>query len=177
MTQRTALLIDGANMFASTKALGFHMDWTKLLEYLGQEHDIVRANYYTAIRDTRNTDEQDSIIPLVDFLSFNGWKVITKPVMEYFNREGSTLKGNIDVQLTVDCLTMAGRIDHFIIGSGDGDFVYLVDALHRQGLEVSVISTVKTQPPMISTALRREADTFYELALLQRYVARESKTT
>lgn len=175
MAQRTALLIDGANLFAATKMLGFHMDWTKLYNYFLQTNDIVRRNYYTAIRETRNTDTQDPIIPLIDHLAFNGWKVVTKPVMEYHNREGSTLKGNMDVHMVVDALTMADRIDHYILGSGDGDFVYLVDALHRLGLEVSVLSTKETNPPMVATALRREADTFYELAELRNLIRREER--
>ncbi len=169
---RTALLVDGANMFAATKSLMWHIDWKKFKEYFEREHYVSRANYYTAIKDTRNTDIQDNIIPLVDYLRFNGWKVVTKPVMEYFSSEGSTLKGNVDVQIAVDALVMADRIDHFVIGSGDGDFTYLVDALHRKGLEVSVVSTGTSQPPMCSTALRAEADTFYELMAIRPQIER-----
>jgi uncharacterized LabA/DUF88 family protein len=177
MTDRTALLIDGANLFASTKSLGYHMDWKKLKEFfIDHGCPIVRANYYTAIRDTRNTEEQDSIIPLIDYLAFNGWKVVTKPVMEYMSRDGiSTLKGNVDVQIAVDAIVLSDRIDHLILGSGDGDFVYLVDALHRKGLEVTIVSTIVTQPPMCSTALRREADHFYDLSDLKKYCERSEK--
>jgi uncharacterized LabA/DUF88 family protein len=170
---RTALLIDGANMFAAAKMLRFHIDYKLLLERLCKDYYIVRANYYTAIRP--NDGQDDPLIKLIDWLSFNGYKVVTKPAMEYFNKEGLTVKGNMDIEIAVDALLMSERIEHFILGTGDGDFKYLVDALHRKGLEVSAISTIKTDPPMIATVLRREVDTFLELADMIPYIERKER--
>ena len=175
MDQRTALLIDGANMFAASRMLRFHIDYKLLLEYLAKacRFNIVRANYYTAVRVLKE-GENDPLIKLIDWLSFNNFKVVTKSAMEYNNADGSsTLKGNMDVRMALDAILMSERIDHFILGTGDGDFTCLVDELHRKGLEVSAISTILTQPPMIASALRREVDNFFELVDLKPFIERE----
>ena len=175
MDSRTALLIDGANMFAASRMLRFHIDYRLLLDVLAKDYDIVRANYYTAIRPNDGTQD-DPLIKLVDWLSYNGYTVITKPAKEYNNgRDGIVTKGNMDVEMALDAMLMSDRIDHFIIGSGDGDFKYLVDVLHRKGLQVSAISTVVTNPPMISSSLRREVDEFIELDTIRNEIERSEK--
>ena len=164
MDERTALLIDGANMFATTKALGFSIDYRKLLDYLERDYRIVRANYYTAVR-VMPEGEQDTLVPLLDWLAYNGYKVVTKDMMEYANPNGGRpiRKGNMDMEMAVDALCMSENINHFIIGSGDGDFTYLVDCLHRRGLAATALSTIRTDPPMIAATLRREVDEFIDI--------------
>lgn len=178
MNKRTALLIDGSNLFAASKQLNFHIDYKRLLDKFNLEFDVVRAHYYTAIRDLDRMNEDDpswtvavQIVKLTDWLTFNGYTVVTKIAKEY--NEGGIIKGNMDVEITVDALLMSDRIDHFILGTGDGDFRYLVDALHRKGLEVSAISTIRTNPPMIASSLRREVDVFYDLFDMRKHVERE----
>lgn len=171
MDERVALLIDGANLFATAKELNFAIDYAKLLKVLRSNYNIVRANYYTAVRDT---EEQNSLVPLIDWLSYTGgYKVVTKFAKEYRNSGGETrVKGNMDVQIAVDAMAMSGRIDHYILGTGDGDFVCLVNELHRHGLSVSAISTIQTRPPMIASALRREVDEFIEIAEMIKEIRR-----
>lgn len=170
MAERTALLVDGANMFMAAKALRMSIDYGKLLRILRQDFNIVRANYYTAKVEGPN----DQLKPLTDWLGFNGYRIVSKPTREYARDDGSVrVKGNMDVHITCDVLTMTGRIDHFILASGDGDFEYLVDTLHRQGLSVSVLSTNETDPPFVAWSLRQAADEFIELSKLRDLIERE----
>src|SRR5690606_6751401 len=107
---------------------------------------------------------------------YNGYKVITKPAKEFTDASGRRkIKGNMDIELTVDALELAveGAVDHFIIFSGDGDFRTLVDALQRRGRKVSVVSTLASQPPMISAELRRQADHFIDLVSLRAEIGRD----
>src|ERR1700734_44402 len=172
MDQRVALLIDGSNISATANALGFRIDFQLLLEELNKEFNVVRANYYTAIR-ANDGSMDDPLIKLIDWLSFNGFKVVTKATREYNNKEGHVIKGNMDVEMAIDAMLMADRIDHFILGTGDGDFRYLVDVLHRKGLEVTAISTIATSPPMIASTLRREETNFIDLNDVRGNIERE----
>lgn len=170
MAERTALLVDGANMFMAARSLGMSVDYGKLLTVLRKTFNIVRANYYTAKVEGPN----DQLKPLTDWLGFNGYRIVSKPTREYARDDGSTrVKGNMDIHITCDALTMADRIDHFILASGDGDFEYLVDTLHRKGLSVSVLSTNSTDPPFVAWALRQAADEFIEIADLRKQIERE----
>jgi uncharacterized LabA/DUF88 family protein len=168
MDERTALLIDGANMYATGKALGFQIDYQKLLEHLQRTHNVVRANYYTAVLE-QMPGEVDPLIPVIDWLSFNGFKVVTKPSR---GSAASVIKGNMDAEIIVDAMMMAPCIDHFIIGSGDGDFKALVHALQSMGKFVTAVSTTHTHPPMIASILRREVDRFIDIDELRPRIER-----
>ena len=173
MEQRSALLVDGANMYAAAKAAGFNIDYKLLLQLLGRQFNIVRANYYTAVKD--NPDNlDDPLIKHIDWLSFNGYKVITRMAMEYTNSKGEyVIKGNMDVRMTIDALCMSDRIDNFILGTGDGDFTDLVDTLHNKGLSVVAISTIQSKPPMIAGSLRRAVDQFIDLTEIREAIERK----
>ena len=171
MQPKTILLVDGANTFTASKMLGFHIDYKKLYEVLLAENDIVRANYYTAVKP--NTGENDPIIRLVDWLAYNEWKVVKKLVRVYNNDEGEIMKGNMDVEISIDAIMMMHQYDHLILASGDGDFCYLVDTLQRAGKEITVLSTMATNPPMVASLLRREADHFLELREFIPLIARQ----
>ena len=169
--EKTALFIDGANLYATSKALGFDIDYKRLLQEFKASCYVLRAFYYTALIEDQ---EYSSIRPLIDWLDYNGYKVVTKPTKEFFDSTGRRkIKANMDIELAVDAMEIADHVDHLILFSGDGDFRRLVEAVQRKGKKVSVISTLQTQPPMISDDLRRQADHFIDLASLQKTIGRD----
>jgi uncharacterized LabA/DUF88 family protein len=167
---RLALFIDGSNLYAAAKALGFDIDYKLLRAEFLRRGKLVRAFYYTALLEN---DEYSPIRPLVDWLNYNGFTMRTKPAKEYTDSLGRRkVKGNMDVELCVDALELAPHVDHAVLFSGDGDFKPLVEALQRKGVRVSVCSTIRSQPPMISDDLRRQADNFIDLEDLREVIGR-----
>ncbi|MDW9682233.1 NYN domain-containing protein [Sinorhizobium meliloti] len=170
--EKIALLIDGVNLFAASKALGFNVDFRKLLEAFRKRAYLLRANYYAALVEDQETS---SIRPLISWLDYNGYRVVTKPVREFTDSLGRRkVEGNMDVELAIDAIELAETADHLVIFSGDGNFTSLVAALQRKGRKVSVVSSMSTRPPMISDALRREADHFIDLVKLRAEISRET---
>ncbi|WP_284178753.1 NYN domain-containing protein [Rhabdaerophilum sp. SD176] len=170
-TERIALFIDGANLYATSKTLGFDIDYRRLLKEYNTRGYLVRAFYYTALIEDQ---EYSSIRPLIDWLDYNGYSVVTKPVKEFTDAMGRRkVKGNMDIELAIDAMELAPFIDHMVLFSGDGDFRSLVEAMQRKGVRVTVISTVATQPPMVADDLRRQADIFLDLADLQGKIGRD----
>ena len=169
--EKIALFIDGANLYATSRALGFDIDYRKLLTYFQKRGYLLRANYYTAIIEDQ---EYSSIRPLIDWLDYNGYKVVTKPAKEFTDSLGRRkITGNMDIALAVDAMEQSQVVDHLVIFSGDGDFTTLVEALQRKGKKISVVSTMSTQPPMIADDLRRQADHFIDLVTLKAEVGRD----
>lgn len=161
-TDRLALFIDGANLHSATKALNADLDFKRMLEGFREKAVLVRAYYYTAVVEG---EEFSAVRPLVDWLGYNGFSVVTKPAKRFTDAAGhSRIKGNMDMEIAVDMLELAPRIDHAILFSGDGDFRRLVQAVQARGVRVTVVSTMKSQPPQIADELRRQADTFVDLA-------------
>lgn len=157
-----ALFIDGANLYSAARALNCDLDFKKLSQRFTGEGRLIRAYYYTAVIEG---EEFSPIRPLVDWLDYNGFTVVTKPVKRYVDAQGhSRTKGNMDMEIAVDMLELAPRLDHAVLFSGDGDFRRLVQAMQSKGVRVTVVSTVKSQPPQISDDLRRQADAFIDLA-------------
>ena len=168
--ERTALFIDGSNLYATARALGFDIDYKRLLEMFTEEVRLIRAFYYTAMHEDQ---EYSSIRPLIDWLDYNGYTMVTKPTKEFTDSAGHRrIKGNMDIELAIDVMEMAETLNHIILFSGDGDFRRLVEAVQRKGLRVTVVSTIRSQPPMIADELRRQADNFIELQDLQERIAR-----
>ncbi|KQV43476.1 MULTISPECIES: NYN domain-containing protein [unclassified Rhizobium] len=169
--EKIALFIDGANLYAASKSLGFDIDYRKLLKAFQKRGYLLRAYYYTALIEDQ---EYSSIRPLIDWLDYNGYKVVTKPAKEFTDSLGRRkIKGNMDIELAIDAMEQAETVDHLVIFSGDGDFTTLVEALQRKGRKVSVVSTMSTQPPMIADDLRRQADHFMELMSLKAEIGRD----
>ena len=169
-TERIALFIDGANLYAAAKALGFDIDYKKLLGLFRSQGQLIRALYYTAIIEDQ---EYSSIRPLIDWLDYNGYTMVTKPTKEFTDASGRRkVKGNMDIELAVDAMELADALDHIVLFSGDGDFRCLVDSLQQRGKRISVVSTMQTQPPMIADELRRQADQFLDLADLEDKICR-----
>src|SRR5690554_336594 len=163
--EKVVLFIDGANLYATSRALSVDIDYKRLLGEFQSKGYLLRAYYYTALVEDQ---EYSSIRPLIDWLDYNGYKVVTKPAREFTDAAGRRkIKGNMDIELAVDALELADVVDHYVIFSGDGDFRTLVQALQRRGRKVSVVSTMASQPPMISDDLRRQADHFLDLMSLK----------
>ncbi|MBE9555981.1 MAG: NYN domain-containing protein [Proteobacteria bacterium] len=168
--ERTALFIDGSNLYAAARALGFDIDYKRLLSLFNKQGRMIRAFYYTALVDEQ---EYSPIRPLVDWLDYNGYTMVTKPTKEFTDSAGRRkIKGNMDLELATDVLEMAERLDHVVIFSGDGDFRCVVEAAQRKGVRVTVVSTVKSAPPMAADELRRQADHFIELQDIADQIAR-----
>ncbi|MDP6350947.1 MAG: NYN domain-containing protein [Alphaproteobacteria bacterium] len=169
-SERIAMFIDGSNLYNAARSLGFDIDYKRLLELFASKGRLIRAFYYTALLDDQ---EYSPIRPLVDWLDYNGYTMVTKPTKEFTDSYGRRkIKGNMDIELAIDVMEMAEKLDHIILFSGDGDFRRLVEAAQRKGVRVSVVSTVRSQPPMVADELRRQADTFIELQDLEDSIAR-----
>jgi len=171
---RIALFIDGANLYAAAKGLNFDIDYKKLLDEFRKRGVLIRAYYYTAIIEDQ---EYSPLRPLVDWLDYNGFTMVTKAAKRYTEyATGLTrTKGNMDIEIAVDMMEICGHVDHIVLFSGDGDFRRLVEAVQRKGVRVTVVSTVKSQPPMASDDLRRQADTFVDLVDLSTLVGRPAR--
>jgi uncharacterized LabA/DUF88 family protein len=168
--ERVALFIDGANLYSAAKALAFDIDYRKLLDEFRKRGRLIRAYYYTAL-----VEDQDfsPIRPLVDWLDYNGYTLVTKAAKEYTDANGRRrFKGDMDVELTVDLLQATSFVDHAFLFSGDGDFLAAIEAVQRKGMRVSVVSTIKSNPPMASDDIRRAADNFIDLTDLTSLVGR-----
>lgn len=168
--ERVGLFIDGANLYAAARALGFDIDYKRLLEMFAQKGHLIRAFYYTALIEDQ---EYSPIRPLVDWLDYNGYTMVTKPTKEFTDAFGRRkIKGNMDIELAIDVMEMAAYLDHIVLFSGDGDFRRLVEAVQHKGKRVTVVSTIRSTPPMVADELRRQADTFVELQDLMPIIAR-----
>jgi uncharacterized LabA/DUF88 family protein len=168
--ERLALFIDGANLYGAARALGFDIDYKLLRAEFMRRGRLVRAFYYTALLDS---DDYSPVRPLVDWLNYNGFAMVTKPAKEFTDASGRRkLKANMDIELAVDAMEMADHVDHIVIFSGDGDFKRLVESLQRRGVRVSIVSTIRSTPPMIADDLRRQCDNFIELDELRDVIGR-----
>lgn len=170
--ESTALFIDGPNLYATAKTLGFDVDYKRLLCEFQSRNHLMRAFYYTAVIEDQ---EYSSIRPLIDWLDYNGYSVVTKAAREFVDQTGRRkVKGNMNIELAVDAMDLAAHIDHMVLFSGDGDFSALVEAMQRRGIWVTVVSTISTHPPMIADQLRRQADVFLDIIELQPKIGRDT---
>ena len=170
-SNKIALFIDGANLFATVKTLGFEIDYKRLLKEFQSRGTLVRAFYYTAVIEDQ---EFVAIRPLIDWLDYNGYTVVTKAAKEFIDAGGRRkVKGNMDIELAVDAMEMSEHVDEMVLFSGDGDFRSLVEAVQRRGVRVTVVSTIYTHPVMIADELRRQTDVFLDLRELQPRIARD----
>lgn len=165
-SSRISLFIDGANLHSTARALGFDIDYRRLLREFDRAGEVLRAFYYTSVID-------NSVRPLLDWLNYNGYTVVTKPAKESFDADGRRrIKGKMEIELAVDAMEMAVQIDEMVLFSGDGEYRRLVEAMQRRGVKVTVVSSIATQPPMIADELRRQADVFTDLVTLKPLIGR-----
>jgi uncharacterized LabA/DUF88 family protein len=170
-SNKIAIFIDGRNLYATAKALGFDIDYKRLLKEFQSRGTVLRAFYYTAIIEDQ---EYSSIRPLIDWLDYNGYTVVTKATREFVDASGRRkMKGNMDIELAVDVMELAAHVGQIVLFSGDGDFRSLVEAVQRRGVRVTVVSSIASQPPMIADELRRQADVFTDLMELKPKLGRE----
>ena len=168
--EKLAIFIDGSNLYGAAKALGFDIDYRKLLKWGASRGRLLRAFYYTALFEDQ---EYSPIRPLIDWLDYNGYTMVTKPTKEFTDAMGRRkVKGNMDIELAIDVMEIAEKVDHIMLFSGDGDFRRLVEAVQRRGVRVTVVSTIRSSPPMVADELRRQADHFLELSDLASEIAR-----
>jgi uncharacterized LabA/DUF88 family protein len=173
--ERLALFIDGANLYSAARTLGFDVDYKRLLDLFAGKGRLIRAFYYTALMEDQ---EYSPIRPLIDWLDYNGYTLVTKPAKEFTDSFGRRkIKGNMDIELAIDVMEMAPHLDHIVLFSGDGDFRRLVEAVQRKGVRVTVVSTIRSQPPMVADELRRECDNFVELQELAPLIARPQQAS
>lgn len=171
--ERLALFIDGSNLYTAARSLGFDIDYKLLRQEFMRRGKLLRSFYYTALLEN---DDYSPIRPLVDWLHYNGFTMVTKPAKEYIDSQGRRkVKGNMDIELAVDAMELSAHVDHIVLFSGDGDFRPLVEAIQRKGVRVSVVSTIRSQPPMIADELRRQADNFIELEELRDVIGRRPR--
>jgi len=160
--ERAALFIDGVNLYSASRGLGFDLDYRNLLKYFKKQTNVVRAYYYSALLET---EEYSPLKPLTDWLAYNGYALVTKTAKAFTDSAGSRRgKDSMDVELAVDMLELVSRVDHVVLFSGNSNFCRLVEAVQRKGVRVSVVSSLRTSPPMAGDDLRRQADNFVELA-------------
>ena len=165
--ERTVAFIDGPNLFASCREAGISIDYKKLLSLFTESAKFIRAYYYTAIPDG---EEYSPIRPLADFLSYNGYSMVTKTMKTMTNHEtGQTrTKGNMDIEIAVDMLQISDKVDHIVLFSGDGDFRYLVEQIQKKAVRVTVVS----YKSVIADELRRQADTYIDLSTIREQISR-----
>ena len=169
--ERIALFIDGSNLYAAAQSVGFNIDYKRLLKFFSEQSNLIRAYYYTALIDNQ---EYSPIRPLVDWLDYNGYTMVTKPTKEFTDSTGKRkIKGNMDIEIAIDMMEMADKLDHMLLFSGDGDFRRLVEAVQGKGSRVTVISTVQSSPPMCADELRRQADQFVDIIMLKEHIGRD----
>lgn len=172
--ERTIAFIDGPNLHATVRALGFEIDYRKLLEHLRKQGQFLRVLYYTAIVEDQ---EFSTFRPLADWLDYNGYTMVTKPARGFTDSTGRRrFRTSMDVELAVDAMRLSKNADHVILFSGEQSFASLVSALQQMGKRVTVISTIETQPAMVADELRRAADQFIDIDSLQSQIARLGRT-
>lgn len=169
--ERIAVFIDGPSLAATARALNFDVDFKLLLLLFRQRAQLLRAYYFTVLTE----EAERSLRPLIDWLDYNGFTVVTKPVKEGGDGAGrQRIRSRMDVELAVQAMQLGDTVQHVVLFSGDGAFRYLAQALQGAGKRVSVVSTLNGQAPMVADELRRQADQFIDLACLRGLVSREA---
>ena len=173
---RTVLFIDGSNFYAAARTLGMDIDYARMRAHFAQNANMIRAYYYTALPEDQ---EYSPLRPLIDWLDYNGYSVVSKLTREFTDPDTGKrrIKGNMDMEIALDMLRLAPKIDHAILFSGDGDFCRLLEDVQGMGVRVTVVSTTKTSPPMVADSLRRMADEFIEMEDLRGSITRPPRTT
>lgn len=167
---RLAIFIDGTNLYSAAKALDLELDYKLLRQEFIRRGALVRLSYHIALLEN---DEPSVLRPLVDWLSYNGYSVVSKTAREYVDTSGyRKVKANVTTDIAVAAMEIAPHVSHIVLMSGDGDLVALVEALKRKGVRVSIVSTVYSKPSTISDELRRVADYFIDLEQLKPIISK-----
>ncbi|MEM7731108.1 MAG: NYN domain-containing protein [Pseudomonadota bacterium] len=171
--EKLAIFIDGANFYSTAKSLDFDIDYKSLLSYFSAKGRMIKAFYFTALREN---DDFSPLRPLLDWLDYNGFHIVTKPAKTFTDRDGRTrIKGDMDIEITVKMMELAPHVDHILLFSGDGDFKAAVEAVQKLGVRVTVVSSMAVKPSLLADELRRQADNFIEIDDLEREVGRPKR--
>ncbi|MBQ4826589.1 NYN domain-containing protein [Leisingera sp. HS039] len=171
--ENLALFVDGPNFYSTARALGFDLDYKRLRDHFQTKGRLLRASYFTPLAEG---EDHVAVRPLVDWMQYNGWHVVTKRAKTYEGDDGRTrTKGSIDVEMAVEVMKLSPAIAHAVLFTGNRDFAPLVAFLQERGTRVTVVSSMRTQPIMISDDLRRQADAFVELDDLRTAIARKPR--
>lgn len=168
--ERTAVLIDGANTYEAVTRLGFSIDYLKVSMILERYADLYnKIQFFTAVNpDPTDRSRYNAVVDWMERHD-HGYRVIKKPFKSLRNDEGKTyIKGNMDVEITVNALDRCNKADHIVLFTGDGDFKYLIETLQAKEKRVTVISTHSS----LATELSRQADHVIDLRDLQPYIER-----
>jgi uncharacterized LabA/DUF88 family protein len=173
-SENLVVLIDGADLNATAKKLGFKIDYKKMHAWLSSmpgAQRLLRAFYYTTVTDDPG---KQTIRPLLDFLEYNGFTVITRPAKEHVDHTGQRkIKGSMDMDMAATAFEIAEVADNMMLFSSDGGFVPMVEVVQRRGVRVVVVSTIETSPAVVSDALRRQADEFIDLRKLEQHIKQD----
>ena len=132
MSKNVAVFVDVANIFYAAKAAGIDIDYVTLLKSATANRDFVRAYAYTGL-DPENENQRQ----FHAFLARSGYKVVSKDIRKYGD---GRVKANLDIELVVDMMRLAEKLDIAIVVSGDGDFAPAIAAVQQKGVRVEVIS-------------------------------------
>ena len=130
MRGKIAIFIDGNNLFHAARSVGVEIDYAKFLNFLRGDSPLLRAFFYTGV-DEKAERQQGFLL----WMRRNGYRVVEKELKTYAD---GTKKANLDVEIAVDMLSLAGRYDTAILVSGDEDFVYALNAVAYKGCRVEV---------------------------------------
>ena len=151
LSDRVAIFIDGANLFYGALQLNLEVDYAKLLRCLTNQRQLLRAYFYTGV-DSHNDKQHGFIL----WMRRNGYRVFTK---ELIHTEDGSKKVNLDVEMTVDMLTLAQHCNTLVVLSGSGDLAYALNRVAYQGLRIEVVSLRS----MTSESLINVADRYIDL--------------
>lgn len=142
---RVAVFIDGNNLFHAARFHNIDIDYNKLLRVLLGDGRLLRAFFYTGV-DAGAERQQGFLL----WMRRNGFRVIQKELKTFYD---GTRKANLDVEIAVDMLSLAGRYDTAVLVSGDEDFVYALNAVAYKGCRVEVAGfRSNTAPRLIDVA-------------------------
>ena len=161
--ERLGIFIDGADLWAASRSLGFSVDVKRLLPLFQHRGKLLRTVFYAALSEDENGE--CSMRPLVDWLQYNGYTTITKSTKRRIVGQ-PWASGAMDVELAVDAMRLGRSLDHLVLFSGRAELKALVFALQEEGKRVTVVSTLATGTP-VADEMRRQADQYVDLAELK----------
>ena len=181
--ERTVLIVDGQSLHHAAKKLNFIVDFARFRKYFAEQTYLLRAYYYTTVQEEQgDKGVHIALMPLLDWLMYNGYDVITKTSKIGYDLAGNLIKkgGNMNVEMAIDALLIAQKdIDHVVLVTGDGDLVPLVMALQQLGKRVTVVSHYKgdkagsiSEAPVLSDDLRRQADVIIDIKDIEDSICR-----
>ena len=162
------LFFDGANTQMAAKALSFEIDYKKLRDGFAERCNVLRSYYFQATPPD-GYENYAYVKPLTDFLSYNNYHLITKPFRQFKDADGVVRgKGNMDIEIAIQMMKSMNKADYLFLFSGDGDFKPLLEECQLNGhAQIVVVSTLHSEPPVVSDELRKQADHYIDWANLE----------